>query len=202
MELDSGRRNQKYRTRRALLAATRQLLGRKLPVTVAAAAEQADISKATAYRYFTTTEALLREAVLDGVWKSAEEVIGSASDVHERVQRVNAYLFQHTRNNELPHRLFLSKALEAWVAEGGKPKAQLRLGRRIPMYEAALEPVKASMPAQRFRHLVLSLAAASGIESYIALKDVCELDDKTADEISASNIAAILDRALAQSSGR
>ena len=196
MELDSGRRNQKYRTRRALLAAARTLLERQEPASVAAAAALADISKATAYRYFSTTDAIIREAVLDGRWKSAEEVIGDAVEVRERVQRVNAYLFQHTRNNEAAHRMFLSKALESWVAEGGKPKAQLRLGRRIPMYEQALAPVRASLAKPEFHKLVLSLAAASGIESYIALKDVCELDDATADDISATIITAILDRAL------
>lgn len=199
MELDSGRRNQKYRTRRALLAAARTLLERNEQVSVAAAAELADISKATAYRYFSTTDAIIREAVLDGRWKSAEEVIGDAVEVGERVQRVNAYLFQHTRNNEAAHRMFLSKALESWVAEGGKPKAQLRLGRRIPMYEQALAPVRASLAKPEFHKLVLSLAAASGIESYIALKDVCELDDATADDISATIITAILDRALGRS---
>ena len=199
MELDSGRRNQKYRTRRALLAAARTLLERNEQVSVAAAAELADISKATAYRYFSTTDAIIREAVLDGRWKSAEEVIGDAVEVGERVQRVNAYLFQHTRNNEAAHRMFLSKALESWVAEGGKPKAQLRLGRRIPMYEQALAPVRASLAKPEFHKLVLSLAAASGIESYIALKDVCELDDAMADDISATIITAILDRALGRS---
>ena len=199
MELDSGRRNQKYRTRRALLAAARTLLERQEPVSVAAAAALADISKATAYRYFSTTDAIIREAVLDGRWKSAEEVIGDAVEVRERVQRVNAYLFQHTRNNEAAHRMFLSKALESWLGDGGKPKAQLRLGRRIPMYEQALAPVRASLAKPEFHKLVLSLAAASGIESYIALKDVCELDDATADDISATIITAILDRALGRS---
>lgn len=198
MELDAGRRSQKYRTRRALLSAARALMERQQDVTVTAAAAAADISKATAYRYFASSDALIREAALDGKWKTAEEVIGDAARVHERVQRVNAYLFQHTRNNELAHRLFLSKALGDWVAEGGKPKTTLRLGRRIPMFEEALAPVRAALPKKQFHDLVLSLASASGIESYIALKDVCELDDVSADRISASNIAAILDQALAK----
>ena len=195
MDADAGRKHQKYRTRRALLAAARQLLERKEAVTVTAAAAEAMISKATAYRYFSTSEALIREAALDGKWFSPEEVIGDAREVRERVRRVNAYLFAHTRRNEIAHRYFLAKALEAWVAEGGKPKAQLRLGRRLPMYELALEPLRAAMSKAEFRHLLLSLAGASGIETYIALKDMCALDDATADEISASIIEAILDKA-------
>jgi AcrR family transcriptional regulator len=195
MDTDSGRSQQKYRTRRALLAAARALLERKEQVTVTAAAAEAMISKATAYRYFATSDALMREAALDGYWLSPEDVIGDASEVRERVRRVNAYLFAHTRRHESAHRYFLAKALEAWVAEGGKPKSQLRLGRRLPMYELALEPLRTSMSKAAFRHLVLCLAGASGIESYIALKDMCQLDDAMADEISWSIIGAILDKA-------
>ncbi len=195
MNADSGRTHQKYRTRRALLAAARALLERKEQVTVTTAAAEAMMSKATAYRYFATSDALMREAVLDGYWLSPEEVIGDAAQVRERVKRVNAFLFAHTRRHESAHRYFLAKALEAWVAEGGKPKSQLRLGRRLPMYEFALEPIKASLSKEAFRHLVLSLSGASGIETYIALKDMCNLDDAAADEISWSIIGAILDKA-------
>lgn len=195
MDLDAGRRNQKYRTRRALLAAARQLLERKEPVTVATAAAEMNISKATAYRYFSTSEALIREALLDAVWRRPEDVIGDAVAVRERVHRVHVYLFDHTRQNESAHRYFLSKALETWVLEGGKPKAQLRGARRIPMFELALEPVKPTMPKARFRNLLLALCGASGIETYIALKDVCGLDDAVADAISWSTVEAILDKA-------
>lgn len=195
MELESGRRHQKYRTRRALLAAARQLLERKEPVTVAAAAEEMKISKATAYRYFSTSESLIREALLDAVWQRPEDVIGDARPVRERVRRVHAYLFAHTRQNESAHRYFLAKALEAWVKEGGKPKAQLRGGRRLPMFELALEPLQGKLSRAELADLVLALSGASGIEAFIALKDVCGLDDAKADAISSSTIEAILDRA-------
>jgi hypothetical protein len=95
----------------------------------------------------------------------------------------------------------LGFVLDVGVGDGRHGKEadlQLRLGRGIPMYEMALEPVRARLTKSEFHKLVLSLAGASGIEFYIALKDVCELDDKKADDISASIIAAILDRALSR----
>jgi AcrR family transcriptional regulator len=196
LDIDAGRTLQKYRTRRALLAAARSLLDRQEAVTVAAAAAEAAISKATAYRYFATPEALIREALLDGNWKQPEEVVGGAADVRARVERVHRYLFEFTRRNENAHRHFLSKALEAWVAGGGKSKTPLRGARRIPMFELALEPVRETMPAAAFARLAHALSAASGIETYIALKDVCGLDDGEADAIAWSNIEAIMDRAL------
>ena len=70
MELDRGRIQQKYRTRRELLAAARRLLERKQPVTVQTAADEAEISRATAYRYFTSAEYLKREAFLESYYGS------------------------------------------------------------------------------------------------------------------------------------
>ena len=125
-----------------------------------------------------------------------EVVVGDATDVVERVRRVHRYLFAFTRNNENAHRLFLAKALETWVSEGGRPKGQLRGARRLPMFEYALQPVRDVLPPVVFTQLLNSLSAASGIECYIALKDVCGLDDAEADLISWSNIEAILLRAL------
>lgn len=196
LEIVSGRVNQKYRTRRALLAAARQLMEQKAVVTVPAAAELALISKATAYRYFATAEALMREALLDGDWSTPEEVVGDATDVFERVRRVHCYLFSFTRKNEAAHRLFLAKALEAWVAEGGKPKGQLRGARRLPMFEFALQPIRETVSHAVFTQLLNSLSSASGIECYIALKDVCGLDDAEADRISWASMQAILQQTL------
>lgn len=196
MELDRGRIQQKYRTRRELLAAARRLLERKQPVTVQTAADEAEISRATAYRYFTSAEYLKREAFLDGEWDSPESVIGNATDVVERVLRVQAYLFAFTRRNERAHRLFLAMALEAWVEQDGEGKAELRGARRLPMFELALKPLHGTMPPERIRELMFALASASGIETFIAMKDVCGMDDETADRIAQRSIKAILEQAL------
>lgn len=156
----------------------------------------AGISRATAYRYFSTTEALVREALLDVNWDEPEVVLGGAVDARERVRLVQRYLFQHTRIRESAHRLFLAKTLETWVAEGGKPKAQLRGARRLPMYEKALEPARDRLSEADFQSLLLALSAASGIESYIALKDVCGVDDTEADRIAEIVVMAIVDHFL------
>lgn len=64
------------------------------------------------------------------------------------------------------------------------------------MYEHALAPLRPSMSEAEFQFLVISLSAASGLEAYLALNDVCRVDDRMADQIAASNIEAILDKLL------
>jgi hypothetical protein len=136
------------------------------------------------------------EATLDAKVLTPEEVVGDATDVRERVQRVQRYFFKLTRESETQFRLFLARALDDWVARGGENDPQIRAGRRLPMYEHALAPVRAQMKPREFEFVVVSLSAASGMESYIALKDVCRVDDAMADKVAASTIEAILDRLL------
>src|SRR5919112_2384661 len=57
--LQTGRTNQKVRTRDALIAAARQLLAEGVTPTVEAAAAEAAIGRTTAYRYFPNGRALL-----------------------------------------------------------------------------------------------------------------------------------------------
>lgn len=195
MRLDHGRTNQKARTRRDLLAAARRVLDRGEALSVNAAADEAGLSRATAYRYFPDSDALTLEAALDARFATPEEVVGDAVDVRERVHRVQRYLLRATREAESRFRLFLARVLDSSARPGGAER-QFRGGRRLPMYEHALAPVRARMPEDAFRFLVLSLSAASGTETFLALKDVCRVDDALADRIAASNIDAILDRLL------
>jgi AcrR family transcriptional regulator len=196
VRLDTGRTSQKARTRQALLTAARQVMERGEPVTVLAAARQAGISKATAYRYFSSTETLILEAALDAKVATPEVIVGDAQDVRERVLRVQRYLLNLTRESEIQFRLFLARALDVSVADGGQAAHEIRAGRRLPMYEYALAPVRSRMKRKDFEFLLLSLSAASGMEVYLALKDVCRVDDALADRIAASNIEAILDKLL------
>jgi AcrR family transcriptional regulator len=58
----TGRRNQKARTRTALIDATRELLARGVVPTMESAAAAAAVSRTTAYRYFANLPALLTAA--------------------------------------------------------------------------------------------------------------------------------------------
>ena len=193
MQLDAGRTAQKRRTRQALLAAARTLIARGAPVSVAAAAAEAQISKATAYRYFADPETLTMEASLDAGFASPAEVIGDATDVRARVERVRAYLFAATTREARGFRLFLAKALEASARDDAP---QLRGARRLPMYELALAPVRPRLTAEAFATLVHALSGASGLEAWIALIDVCGLAPAEADRVNALTVDALLDRLL------
>src|SRR5260370_7358230 len=64
---DTGRANQKKRTRMAIVDACREIISSGGPVTMPEVARSALVSEATAYRYFPDLISLLNEA-LPGVW--------------------------------------------------------------------------------------------------------------------------------------
>ena len=192
--MTGGRVQQKARTRRDLLEAARQLMDDGEPFSVNAVADAASISRATAYRYFPDADALMLEAALAARVPSPEELVGDAQDVRERVHRVRHYLFQAVQDAENFYRRYLARVLDSSVRAEGR--RLIRGGRRIPMYEHALAPVRGELTQAAFQDLVLALSAASGVESYIALKDACRADDETTRRISIGLIDAILDRAL------
>ena len=75
---DTGRANQKKRTRMAIIEACREIIRSGAPVAMPDVARAALVSEATAYRYFPDLAALLNET-LAGMWLSPAEALGPVS---------------------------------------------------------------------------------------------------------------------------
>jgi AcrR family transcriptional regulator len=192
----AGRTAQKTRTRQALLQAARSLMDRGDVVSVTAAADAAGISRATAYRYFSDPQTLTIEAMLDARMKPIDEILGDAADPRDRVQRVRRFLLVLTRDAEAQFRQYIARTMELWLAQGGDDSLALRAGRRLAMYRTALAPAADRLGPEKLEQLVVMLAATSGVESFLGLKDVCGLDDAAAETTAAAITDAILDRFL------
>ena len=90
----SGRPNQKSRTRKDLLAAAARLMKQGRSITLEDVAEEALVSRSTAYRYFPSVEALLVEAPIDRAVPDPADLFRNTSseDPVERLQIVDAAL--------------------------------------------------------------------------------------------------------------
>src|SRR5271154_6045419 len=83
----TGRANQRARTKRAIIDAARELIASAGPVSMPLVAEKALVSEATAYRYFSDLQPLIREALAE-LWPPATEMmepIAAVTDPGERV---------------------------------------------------------------------------------------------------------------------
>ena len=106
--------NQSRRTRKDLLQAAMQLLKQGRKPSLEEVAEKALVSRATAYRYFPSVEALLREAPLDVAAPNPEEIFDGKSpdDPVSRLERAEAAMYKMLVDNEVPLRMMLAHSLE------------------------------------------------------------------------------------------
>jgi AcrR family transcriptional regulator len=189
-----GRANQKLRTRKDLLVAAARLLKDGHTPTMDEVAEAALVSRATAYRYFPSLEALLVEAPLQGETPTPEALFdGDASiDPVARIDKALAALHRVTYRNAPQLRLMLANSLSAGL--DGTPRRQ---NRRSQLIEAALEPVRGQLDAATHRKLCRALALIFGTEAMVVCTDVLQLNERAAREVTGWAAEALVRAALA-----
>lgn len=140
-------------------------------INVAAVADEAGISRATAYRYFSDSATLALEAVLDGAVVAPENVIPERASTREGVHAVRRYwtlLLQHL--GESTARLRRTCPCSQPGSDGA-PRDR-RAARRLPMFREALAPVGTRLGEKKLEELTLAVSAVSGFENYITMEDI------------------------------
>lgn len=188
----TGRRDQKARTREALVAATRRLLAEGESPTVEQAAAEARISRTTAYRYFPSRRALLLAAHPEISQRTLLPADAPAADVPARLDLVLREFARINVDWEPQLRTSLRLSLEP-----GAEQPVLRQGRAIDWIEDALSPLRESHPAVDVRRLAIAIRATTGIESLIWLTDIAGLSREDAAELMRTSAQAILAAAVA-----
>ena len=177
--------NQKRRTRAALVDAAQRLLEQGRTPTVAETADEALVSRATAYRYFPSHEHLLLEVVLersiDEIDRAAVDAFAGSDDAATRVAELVSATHQEIAANEAGFRSLMR--LSTAQSRSDQPTvASIRGGRRLQWIEQATEPLARELDAQARRRLAHALALVVGAEAYVVLRDLCGLDRAEADE--------------------
>lgn len=177
------RANQKARTRAALVEAARELLRAGTPPSVAEAAQRAQVSRATAYRYFPTPDALLIEAGnITPASQPVEELVQAleGDDPEARVLKVLERFMPIVFAEETSMRAALRTYQDTWLASRARGERTLpvREGRRMRWLEKALEPARGSLPESQLRRLRHALALILSPDAMVVLKDVCRIADE------------------------
>lgn len=191
---DTGRVDQKRRTRRALVDAARELVDEGASPTLAEVAERALVSRTTAYRYFASAEALIEEVFFDRHFPTVDDVIDPATGPRTRALAVEAAVNDTLLAHETAMRVIVRNALES--ALSGEMGASTRSGRRRALIDAALAPLDDQLPPERLHVLQHALALAIGPEAIITMRDVCGLDPVQARTITRWATDAMIEQAL------
>lgn len=192
-----GRPNQKTRTRKDLLQAASRLMKQGRTPTLEEVAEEALVSRATAYRYFPTVDALLVEAAVDVAVPEPQEVFRNEAsrDPVARLQRVEMALNDMIIANELLLRAMLAHTIQQGIQADENGKLPRRQNRRTPLIEAALAPARDQFKPGTLKVLTRALALIMGTEATIVVKDVLQLDDAEAQKMKRWAIRALVDAA-------
>lgn len=195
-----GRRNQKLRTRRALVDAAVALVREGRPVTIADAAEGAQVSVATAYRYFSHPGELLQET--QSVARGFEAVADLPADPAERLDLTVSRVADLQLGDEAVWRAVLRASLERWTEpsddDSGDDADDLptRNRLRLDITRTALEPLADTLPPDLHRRLTLAVTLVYGAEALITTRDVCALDRDEAKDVMRWAAGALLESAL------
>ena len=196
----SDRTNQQRRTRKDLLAAAARLIKSGRRPTIEEVAGDAMVSRATAYRYFPSIEALLVEAPLDIAMPDAEAFFADdrSSDVEARLDRADAALHDQIYANEAALRVMLANALTQ-PRSSGDAALPVRQNRRLPLIEAALAPARGRLTKEAHRRLCAALCLIIGTESMIVFRDVLPLERERARQVKSWALRALTRAAIQES---
>ncbi|HEY7018974.1 MAG TPA: helix-turn-helix domain-containing protein [Gaiellaceae bacterium] len=195
MNVSRGRREaQRRRTRKAIIAAAVELIGRgDGQPSMAEIARAADVSRRTVYLYFPTLEQLLADAALEGTRSMVEPQVESSGDAPERLEALVRATQQGFAETEHLGRTIIRATVTA--PQPPAPGTPRRGYRRVEWIERALEPLRETLPPERFERLVSALALLIGWESMIVLQDIRGLTQAEAEEVCVWAARALLDAA-------
>ena len=170
---DTGRTQQKHRTRAALIAAARQLIADGLTTpTVEETAEAAGISRTTAYRYFANQAALVATAHPEIELRSMLPDDAPADPVARLDEVITAFI-DLIVDTEPQQRATLRLSLDLDPKRGDR--LPLRQGRAIGWIGEALAPLRSAFDDDQLRQLVFAIRSATGIEALVWLTDIAGL---------------------------
>jgi AcrR family transcriptional regulator len=193
-----GRVNQRRRTRRALLEAALALCEDGRKPSFAEVAERALVSRATAYRYYSSVEALISDAMFERAVPPLESFCNPRQDdpaeaIACAARTLNKLLLDDEVGLHVVERSFMS----AWLDNppGARPP---RPGRRMQYIDPIVESLKQKLTPEARQRLTHGLAMLMGTEAMLALRDVAGASIDEALTASAWAAQALIAQALAE----
>jgi AcrR family transcriptional regulator len=195
---EEGERGPRARTWRLMLETAIRLMQAGVTPSVSDVAEGAEVSRATAYRYFPSQAALV-EAVVDEAlgpilaWKS------ESSDAAERVDALFGTSLPRIDEFEATFKAALKLSLDEWAQQkAGAPvsEPQFKRGHRIELLREALRPLEGQLPADEVERLAQALSLIFGVEALVVLKDMWGLTGSQAEGVARWAAAALVRAAI------
>jgi len=198
---EAAERGPRARTKRLMLETATRLMQAGVTPSVSEVAEAAQVSRATAYRYFPSQAALVQAVVDEGLgpiltWKS------TSADAERRVAELFDTAMPRIEAFEATFKAALKLSLDQWARRqagtlGGEPA--FTRGHRVDLLQEAIAPLKGQLPPRDFKRLAQALSLIFGVEVLIVLKDIWGLDSRKTRSVAQWAAGALVRAAMAES---
>lgn len=185
------------RTRKLMVTTASRLMQSGLTPSVSEVAEAAEVSRATAYRYFPNQAALVH-AVVDEALGPILKWKGKTQDAEQRILDLFDKALPRISEFEATFKAALRLSLEQW-AQDGTPGDQPRFtrGHRIDLLNDALSPLRGQLTEAEFDRLAQAISLIFGVELYTVLKDIWQLSDTQSSQVAKWAACALVRSAIA-----
>lgn len=192
------------RTRKLLLETVMQLMQSGKVPSVTDVAEAAEVSRATAYRYFPTQAALVQAAVGEALgpileWRS------DLRGTEDRVTDLLSFAYPRIDEYEATLRAALLQAMEQWSRRRAGTlgdEAPIVRGNRKELLASALAPLRPAIGQPAFDRLRQAISLTFGTEAFVVLKDIWGLDGNEARDVALWSALALVRAAVAEAAKR
>lgn len=192
--LDSGRIDQKRRTRDILIKAAADLIAQGRDVSISDIVNITKIGRTTVYRYFPTLDILIANAAL---WKVAgpdqSEIDSRVAQESTPAQRIDAMVVENDHLTNRHSREFRAM-LRVSLDNGAKGQQRARV--RYFAFKRALADLEKTAGKEAIEKLVCALTLTVGIEAQIVLREICLLNEVEAREVKRWAAKVLLNAAL------
>ncbi|MFI8417255.1 TetR/AcrR family transcriptional regulator [Serratia sp. NPDC078593] len=152
----------------------------------------AQVSRATAYRYFPTQSALITAVVAESLgpilqWEPRDD------DALLRIQQLLAFAYPQMEQHEGALRAALQLSLQQWA--NATPGEKFVRGNRKRLLKIAVEPLEDKLPPDSLQRVIHSFSLIYGSEVFLVLKDIWGLDIKGIQDVTQWMAKAIIRQA-------
>lgn len=193
-DLGQGHRSKVFQR---LLAEAVALVRRGRIPSVAEVAVAAQVSRATAYRYFPSRSKLV-SAVIAEALAPVRRAIPQEGDAKARLHELLDRTYSRFAEYEPHMRAALQLALEhqSLEAAGLLEEEPFRRGQRQEILRTTIAPLRPRLGARAFDRLIKALAVVYGIEAMVILKDICGANDRETEAVVRWMMDALVEAAL------
>ncbi len=189
------RARQKSRTQRALIDAALALRWEGATPTLTEVAERAGVSRATAYRYFASADAVLAMAAFDARVADAETLLAREKSAERAAGAAASAINALFLDDELALHAMIKGFMQVWM-DNSPSERPPRPGRRFAVIEPIIAAIEPPLSKPQRKKLRAALSMVIGTEAVIALRDVAGATRDEAQQVAAWAATALVRAAI------